>query len=276
MDLRDYIGASIEADRIRLSHYRKVMRTKADGVLKCRLDKRTGKKEYYIKLPGEKQYHYAGKKYNKLVVAIQLMRFAEKYVRVLEHNIRCKRQFLIDLQSDDPEDINSSLSPAYRTDPAFSKAAGGRNRKIKQSENPYKREELNIETSFGLFVRTKGELVIAEILYSLNIRFFYEKALELTVIRYDDTGVPYETTKQYYPDFTIILGNGMTIYWEHKGMMKYRDYVERDIRKEVDYNLNGIFQSHNLIVTSEGPDNDIDMDGIMRIITGWLMPLMSL
>lgn len=253
-------------------------RESVGGVLKCKNNKRDDRKEYYLKLPGDRKYRYAGLRDHKLILAIKGKRLAQKYVKILEHNIRCKELLLSTLLSDVIEDVEENLPIAYRHDPDISGTVDQkkRNRKIRQSENPYKREELILETSFGLFVRTKGELAIAELLYSLGIEFFYERALTLEVIRYDDTGVPYTVKKTYYPDFTIILNSGKKIYWEHKGLMKKHDYVERDIRKENDYNMNRIFQSHNLIVTSEGPKNEIDMDGIMRIVTGWLMPIMNL
>ena len=40
----------------------------------------------------------------------------------------------------------------------------------------------------------------------------------------------------------------------------------RDARKNFDYNTNGIFQPYNLIVTEEGPNNKIDVDGIHAVI----------
>lgn len=50
---------------------------------------------------------------------------------------------------------------------------------IIQSENPYRREELKIKTSFGLMVRSKSEAVIAEMLNATRIKWQYEKALIL-------------------------------------------------------------------------------------------------
>ena len=81
----------------------------------------------------------------------------------------------------------------------------------------------------------------------------------------------YQTKKTYYPDFTIILPDGRVFYWEHKGLLKNYDYSERDILKTTDYNVNGIYQPHNYIVTEEGPENDIDFDGIKRIVQALLL-----
>jgi len=278
MDIRDYIKTSIEMDRIRLEHNAKIANAPVEGVIKSKRAKGSGKKEYYLRLPGDERYRYAGEKYHKQILLIKSKKLAEGYVKALKYNIDCKECFLNSLVSDAHEDIVGQLPLAYRPDPEISGEVGQkkRNRKVRQSENPYKREGLVIETSFGLFVRTKGELVIAELLYSLEIPFYYEKALTLTAQRSDEVGVPYTSQKTYYPDFTIEPNRLFPIYWEHKGLMKYSEYVARDMQKEIDYNANGIYQSHNLIVTAEGPNNQMDMDGIMRIVTGWLMPVLGL
>lgn len=152
------------------------------------------------------------------------------------------------------------------------------NRGIPQSENDYKREELTIQTSFGLWVRSRGELAIAEMLYSLNIEFFYERALTLDVIRTREHLVDgrivkkeYETICTYYPDFTIILPSGKIFYWEHKGLLKREQYAERDRQKTIDYNKNGIFQPHNYIVTEDGPSNDLDLENIKKVVAALLL-----
>ena len=62
---------------------------------------------------------------------------------------------------------------------------------------------------------------------------------------------------------------------EHKGRLSDRSYTERDMEKEIIYNLNGIYQPHNLIVTAEGPNNEFDMEAVRRIVEGLLLPMMA-
>lgn len=78
-----------------------------------------------------------------------------------------------------------------------------------------------------------------------------------------------------YPDFTIDLGNGRFIYWEHKGMMGDYQYAESDMRKTRLYFMNGIYQPVNLIVTCDGPDGGTDMEAIARIVKGVILPQVS-
>jgi hypothetical protein len=69
------------------------------------------------------------------------------------------------------------------------------------------------ETLSGDFVRSKSEVIIANILYQSGIPFTYEAALIAP-------GGPPRS-----PDFTIEW-RGKTCYWEHLGMLDLEDYRE--------------------------------------------------
>ena len=59
-------------------------------------------------------------------------------------------------------------------------------------------------------------------------------------------------------------------------MMSRTNYAERDIEKEIIYNLNGIYQPHNLIMSAEGPNNEFDMEAVRRVVEGVLLPAMAI
>lgn len=89
------------------------------------------------------------------------------------------------------------------------------------------------------FVRSKSEVIIANMLFSENIDFKYEIPLYTT----DGT--------MYLPDFTVTF-RGETYYWEHIGMLNDKKYMEHWRKKEKWY------QKHypdRLIVTYE--DNNL-------------------
>lgn len=270
MDIRDYMKNSIAFDRKLLSHYKKLADTQVHGRLNCRYDKRRKKIAYYIKGPADDREHYVKRANLNHVWKLQQKRLGCEMVRILKYNINLKKRFCERLRSDNVNTVINTLPKAYQ--PNAELLPRRRKQQIKQSENPYKRDGLIELTSFGLYVRSKGELAIAELLYALGIEFYYERALELN-IPIKSNGRTVWMAKTYYPDFTIVLPDGEYIYWEHKGMLNSKQYVERDIEKEVHYNLCGIYQPHNLIVTSEGPNNDMDMEAIKRIISGIIMPL---
>ena len=268
MGLEDEVRASIEFDKKRLLHYERLANSSVGGRINCRWNKRLGRYLYYYKGRGDKKEKYVKRGSNSLIWRLQLKRFATEMVTILENNIEAKQRLLNELLPDSDADILEKMPKAYRPNSAFKPQSKRKVQKrvVHQSENPYKREQLNKETSFGLFVRSRGELAIAELLYSLGIEFYYEKRLDLRVFQDG-----FWSRKSYYPDFTIILADGRTFYWEHCGLMDDEDYVERNIRKSVDYNTNGIFQSHNYIVTEDGPDGQVDFAGIKKMVECFLL-----
>lgn len=93
-----------------------------------------------------------------------------------------------------------------------------------------------------VMVRSKSEVIIANILFDRNIEFEYEKLL------YAPDGTC------YLPDFSI-LWNGVTFYWEHLGLLSDPTYQTKWEQK-LDW-----YKKHfpkQLIVTVEGSDLSID------------------
>lgn len=75
------------------------------------------------------------------------------------------------------------------------------------------------EAITGDMVRSKSEVIIANMLHERGIKFYYEKPLFAP----DGT--------MYLPDFTIIW-NGEEIYWEHVGRISDPKYVKHWLEKE--------------------------------------------
>lgn len=91
-------------------------------------------------------------------------------------------------------------------------------------------------TSKGDLVRSKSEVIIANLLYQNSISYEYEKDLTLGGIKVS-------------PDFTI-THEGQEYYWEHLGMIGVEDYDTAWLKK-----LN-LYKSHapnQLITTFENP-----------------------
>lgn len=70
-------------------------------------------------------------------------------------------------------------------------------------------------TSKGEKVRSKSEVIIANLLYQYKIDYEYEKKLY------------YTPNKWIEPDFTVKLKDGSEIYWEHLGMIGIESYDKR-------------------------------------------------
>lgn len=91
-------------------------------------------------------------------------------------------------------------------------------------------------TESGIWVRSKSELIIANILYRSELKFEYEKKLY------------YSPGKWKEPDFTI-EHNGHTWYWEHLGLLGDAKYNKDWQDKVTIYNRIGIFD--HVITTKE-------------------------
>lgn len=88
-------------------------------------------------------------------------------------------------------------------------------------------ENLRYETEQGDIVRSKSEVIIANILYQHknDIIYKYEKPLEI---------IENGWRKTIYPDFTIMnVHTGKVVYWEHAGLMDDAVYANDFVRKMV-------------------------------------------
>jgi hypothetical protein len=85
------------------------------------------------------------------------------------------------------------------------------------------------KTRKGIAVRSKSEVIIADLLYSRNIEFQYEQVLV------GDDGT------ERWPDFTIFDDTtGTKIYWEHLGMLHRPSYRRNWEKKLKWYRKNGV------------------------------------
>ncbi|MFV0598526.1 MAG: hypothetical protein ACK5M0_02215, partial [Bacteroidales bacterium] len=84
------------------------------------------------------------------------------------------------------------------------------------------------KTESGIWVRSKSEVIIANILYRSGIDFQYEEKLY------------YNSNQWKEPDFTI-RHNGKTWYWEHLGLLGDEQYNENWQEKKQIFKDLGIF-----------------------------------
>ena len=114
-------------------------------------------------------------------------------------------------------------------------------------------------TAKGERVRSKSEVIIADILNGEEIPYKYECPLKL------------KGWGNVYPDFTVLnIAERKEIYWEHFGMMDDPDYVEKALHKIELYEENGIFPGDRLILTYETQKSPINQKAIRRIIQKYL------
>lgn len=114
----------------------------------------------------------------------------------------------------------------------------------------------------GITVRSKSEVIIADLLYSKHIDFEYEQR----IVGPDGSWRS--------PDFTIVDDtSGTTIYWEHLGMLQRPSYRRKWERKLDWYRANGILPyeegggpNGTLVVTRDYDDGSISSANIESLV----------
>lgn len=108
-------------------------------------------------------------------------------------------------------------------------------------------------------VRSKSELIIADLLAREGVPYRYEYPLHL------------KGFGQIYPDFMVLnVAKRKEFYWEHLGMMDDPTYAEKAIQKITMYEQNGIYPGEQLILTHETRKNPLSQKMVRRMIEHYL------
>lgn len=115
-------------------------------------------------------------------------------------------------------------------------------------------------TAKGERVRSKSEIIIADLLHRENIPYRYEYPIHLPGFG------------KVHPDFTALnVRLRKEIHWEHLGMMDDPAYAEKALQKITAYEQAGIFPGENLILTHETKQNPINQKLILMMIRQYLL-----
>lgn len=132
--------------------------------------------------------------------------------------------------------------------------------KLVEYQKKYYEERLIHRTLKGELVRSKSEVIIANMLFETGIAYEYEKELDL-----GEDGIR-------IPDFTIQdAESGLCFYWEHCGMLGDAAYHQHWQAKKALYAKHGIIEGENLIVSKDSSNGGIDSAEIKQLISTYLM-----
>lgn len=196
-----------------------------------------GDKYYYWqrRVEGRQVYEYIQpEEISNVETRIEILKIKEKRVRELTHFIKTLEKVLkaVGLESKAViEDFEKRQQD--RKNEAVSRRAA---QKV-ASEKKYAENYKHI-TDRGEQVASKSELIIANVLYGLGVKYEYER--EITI-----DGVTYK------PDFTIWRPDGSIVLWEHAGLMDDASYAWDFQQKLRRYQAAGFRQGLNLIVTAD-------------------------
>ena len=213
--------------------------------------------QYFHKMKGGNVLGtYIPKKNIALAQTLAQKDYERKVLRSIEQEVKAIEKYLSSISKTTAEDVYESLHverqklihPIRETDEQFVRS---------WEEFAFQGNEIEesvpvLLTEKGERVRSKSEMIIADLLYSEGIPYRYEYPLYL-----DGYG-------KVYPDFTILnIPKRKEMYWEHLGMMDDTNYVEKALRKIACYEKSGIVIGDNLILTWETKNIPISR-GIIR------------
>lgn len=122
-------------------------------------------------------------------------------------------------------------------------------------------ETLRYETNAGEFVRSKSEVIIADLLYAQADRLLYKYERPLT-LKHNGRDV------LIYPDFTILnTQTGKITYWEHAGLMSKAEYASDFVWKNNLYYSNNLLPGIDVQFTFETEEHPLEMRLIKNIIS---------
>lgn len=117
----------------------------------------------------------------------------------------------------------------------------------------FRPEGLIHRTERGEKVRSKSEVIIANMLHNLGLDYRYEFPIEGT----NQLGIR-------RPDFVFFNSEHRPVLWEHLGMLHDEQYRERWNAKLTWYEANGFSQGINLFITRDEDDGSLDSQHIRK------------
>ncbi|MBO7407401.1 MAG: hypothetical protein J6V14_07190 [Clostridia bacterium] len=118
----------------------------------------------------------------------------------------------------------------------------------------YFEENKNQHTAQGEYVRSKSELLIANMLYRAGVNYKYEHPLSLG-------------WNTIYPDFTILdVRQRKVFYWEHFGKIDEQDYAINAVKRIGAYSAAGLDVVNKLIITWETELHPLSPDTVRQVM----------
>ena len=214
---------------------------------------------YHLTKRGDTQGKYIQKKNKLLACQLAQKDYLQRLQREAERELESINIYLLNHGEADLEKVYEELNP-YRkeivapmiiTDEMYAKQWENE----PYETNPYYPDEKVYPTKRDELVRSKSEVLLADMYYELGIPYRYEAELQL------------KNGKRKYPDFTLLdMHARKVIYHEHLGLLDNEEYLHANLVKLDEYRRNGIYPGKNLIITYEGEGCYINIKEIKQMI----------
>ena len=230
-----------------------------------RINKINGSPQYFLRTsPKDTNGIYIPAKKRDLAVRLAQKAYHLKSLAAVQKEVRSIARFLKSYPDSPVEDIYDKLSqerknlvtPLTETDAMFIEKWND----VTLSAGPGYSAPSGLYTERGEKVRSKSEVLIADLLFRNNIPYRYEYPLYL------------DGMNTVYPDFTVLNVRTRTEYvWEHNGMMDDPEYAARAVQKICAYEMNGYHAGENLILTFETSEQPLNLKIIKGIVKRCLL-----
>ncbi len=214
---------------------------------------------YYRKNSNEKNGIYIKKKNLSFARALGQKEYDNKILQGVEKELKLLNQLAAVYEQGTIEEIYQQLPPSHRQIvrpieiPIEEYVEQWQD--ISFQTKAFSEDAPLFYTNKGERVRSKSEMLIANLLAYHNIPYHYEKPLYLK---------GYGTV---YPDFTLLdVRKRKEVYWEHMGMLDDRDYREKALDKLATYFLNSFMPGDQLILSFETGRQPLNMKVIEKIV----------
>ena len=164
----------------------------------------------------------------------------------------------------DPQSIDAQLKPAYidhtglvNKNPAFMSDAVWKKTSYRHSSRPVLPGQAYV-TSDGTKVRSKGELIIYNVLVFLGVPFRYEEVITMI----DENGR--KVTR--CPDFVIRRPDGREVILEYLGMLSDEKYAADNFEKFMLYWRNGYVLNDTLFYVMDDVNGTLNAEVVADII----------
>jgi hypothetical protein len=226
-----------------------------------RICKRGKHFQYYIEK--NKKRIYLSKKNMNLAQKIAQRDYYKKLQPILIKNTKTLNNFISNYKPEKLEVCYTKLSqgrkllvqPLYTDNETYAQAWQAKNYERKK-ETP----DSGYQTLKNEQVRSKSEIIIANLLNSKKIPYHYEYPVKLS------------SGAIIYPDFFCLnKRTRQEFYWEHCGKMDNPDYTEGMTQRIADYSKIGIIPGKNLILSLETAKTPLETKVVEDLIGAYLL-----
>ncbi|MBQ7247300.1 MAG: hypothetical protein IJS22_04330 [Lachnospiraceae bacterium] len=261
-DVSDMLKSRLTELKTYHSRLNRSLKRAPQGTL--RISESNGKVRFYMRSGSETNGVYLSKKDTRQISALAQKKYDQKTLKAVDREIKSIEAMLLEMSMRPAEEVielfhpelRHYVNPVIESDEEF--VAGWYRTSDTCVILPPTKDELI--TLKGESVRSKSELIIANMLYQMEVPYMYEHPAFLS------------DGRTYYPDFTALnIRRRKEVMWEHAGMVDMADYESNFVRKYNNYTLNGLLPGEDVIYTFEGSEEVLNTRVVEFMIRRYLL-----